>query len=697
MRDDRFLRPWAAAIGAACAIASIRPQYEGDLFWHRTLGRAVLQHHARVVPEPSAMAAFSDPAFVPEWLWGVVTYGFSRVAPRTGPAILVAILGALAAVLLVRLLRRMSDEIGAGAIASVSGLVMAVALIRLRVRPEAAAIALVPAFLLGSYAYADAAEKPRARIGAALVTAEILWAQLHGSFVLAPVIFALAASPALIRDARTAARSTHLAVLGGLALGLFTSAYGFSIFGYILAHAGGDATRHIGDMRAPTWDAFAPSGWLDGAYGGPYGASFAVLFLASLLGMAAARRVYPRELLLALFGLVLLLVAARFLPFAAMLSAPLAALGLSSLGRLVRPHSAWRWIGALAGLAAPALYAKDVEAQRGPLGKPGLGEGAFPMGAIAFLEKLPPGSNVLTSYDAGAPIGFWLGGRVRTYVDARTPLYFDDADFALSRDVFRDPDVLARALVRYDARAVVINRSKPVCDKLPPGWVPVVVEASFTTFARGAAPLTTLSPCGPDYLAPDACKDGGTALDAEIARLPLPKGSPFVRLLRAERLVRCGGPLDGVDIPTRAESGVFADERDHLEAAFRMRTGDPARAVDLLEDAIRAGDPQAIALVAPAFVDGRVPAARARALLGAAVDTLDDAAPPDLRALLALACAAVDEPECARFQGVRAAVRGSRSAVPALAWVAEHHPAARARTDAAAWLRVLAEEPSPPR
>jgi hypothetical protein len=700
--DGRFLRLWAALLGGAVALATVRPQYEGDLFWHRTLGRAVLQHHRRVVPEPTALASFTDPAVVPEWLWGVVTDGLSRAAPRAGPAALVAILGALSALALVRLLRRAAPELGPGAVAAVSGLAMAVALQRLRVRPEAASIALVPALALAGYHYAEAAGLARLRVAAAALALEVLWAQLHGSFVLAPALFAIGAGPALLRDLRAPARTTHLGVLGALLLGLLTSAHGVAVLGYVLAHAGGDATRHIGDMRAPTWDAFAPSGWLDGAYGGPYGACLVFLWLAALAGLAAARRVPGRELLLALLGVALMLVATRFLVFAALLAAPLAALGLGALGPLAGARAAWpgwRWLGVAAGLAAPALWVKDVEAQRGPVGRPGLAAGAFPEGAAAFLETLPSGSPVLTSFDAGAPLGFWLGGRVRTYVDSRTPLHFDDADFALARDVFRDPEALRRALLRFEARAVVLNRSRPVCGRLPAGWAPVVMEAEYTTYAPGAAPPVALSPCGPEPFTEAACEGGGATLDAEIARLARPAGAPFARLLRAARILRCGGPLAEVPalLPAAAESGISRPERDYLEAVYRMRTGAVPRALELLDEGLRAGDARALALVTPAILDGQVPADRARALLTDAVTALDDAAPPDLRALLALACAQQEDAACVRVQALRAAVRGSRMALPALMWLTQHHGSAGARAEAEAWIRLLQQEAPPAR
>ena len=84
------------------------------------------------------------------------------------------------------------------------------------------------------------------------------------------------------------ARRASLAVLGGLVAGLGTSAFGLHLGDYVLGHARGDATRHIVDWLPLRWEDIAPRDWLDGPHGGPYGAVFAAMAAASLLGMAAA-------------------------------------------------------------------------------------------------------------------------------------------------------------------------------------------------------------------------------------------------------------------------------------------------------------------------------------------------------------------------------------------------------------------------
>ena len=54
---------------------------------------------------------------------------------------------------------------------------------------------------------------------------------------------------------------------------------------------------------------------------------------------------------------------------------------------------------------------------------------------------------------ASGPLGFWLQGRVETYLDARTPLYFDDTDFGIARELWKHEDALERWLDTWESSA----------------------------------------------------------------------------------------------------------------------------------------------------------------------------------------------------------------------------------------------------
>ena len=74
---------------------------------------------------------------------------------------------------------------------------------------------------------------------------------------------------------------------------------------------------------------------------------------------------------------------------------------------------------------------------------------------------------------------------------------------------------------------------------------------------------------------------------------------------------------------------------------------------------------------------------------------MDDDAPAELRVTLARLCVADGDLECARFQGLRAATHAAPGVAPVLQVLAEKHPRAQVRNDAAEWLKTLST-PIPP-
>jgi hypothetical protein len=327
----------------------------------------------------------------------------------------------------------------------------------------------------------------------------------------------------------------------------------------------------------------------------------------------------------------------------------------------------------------------------GPLGRIGFAERAGAQSAARYLERLPAGSAVLSTFSAGASLGFASEGRLRTYVDTRTPLHFDDSDYAVAREVWQRPASLALALERYGAAGLVTARQEVTCDIVPSGWVPVVVEPAFTTFTPAAGttePLLAIAPCGADFLTSTACLDGGARLDAEIARMAALRESAFVDFLRASRIVRCGGDPAVADslMPERRQVWSYrkpwALERARLDLALGLHE----RVLERMSEPARLGDLQALE-----FVRITQPSLSAyRQTLESAVKARDDDTPVAVRAELARVCVELDDADCVRFHGIRAAVSGSSEAVPLLAWLGANHPDERVRTDSIRWLATLA-------
>jgi hypothetical protein len=706
---------WAAALGAVVAALTVHPFSETDVYWHLALGRAVLQHHGRVVPEPMAIDWAGATCVASEWLWEVVA-SLLHTSPGAFGLLtaLTALCGAASAVLVVALCRapfRDSDEApGLGALSLASALALSLVLSRLRLRPESAVMVILPAFALLALRHARAIAAADAfawRWGAAAVALEVVWAQVHPSFLIAPVTWGALMLPLAIhalRDRTTpdARRTlTHLAVISAaLVLGLATSAHGFGIVTQWRLHAGGDAVRHIGDMQAPPAAFFDPRETT-------YGIFYAALLAAGLGGMLAARRVFVRESVLALAGAALVATAVRGVGPAAILAAPFAARGLHELGELLAPKLTPRlapWVGVALALGVLAASAQRTHTEEGPLGAIGPRAASMPHASARFLARTAPrGTPVLTSFLSGAPLGYWLHGNVRTLIDSRTPMHFGDADYGRARDLWRVPRALDLAVARYGFPVAVADRMGPECALLAahPAWRPVVAEASFTTFVRvgtpfeQAPPLTRIAPCGSTHLTPTACEDRGAALSAEIARLRslgARQADGFYGYLDALRVVRCG--VEGVPVgallarlPSRREAWVFHAQRDRVEATILASQGDVDEALELVADDIRKGDLESLAAVLEPAT--RQQPAQLRALLRALTRALDDNTPGDVRAELAARCAEAGDAECARFEGLRAAIHGSPRAGSSLCWLAARHPLPHVRRDAAGWLQTL--------
>jgi hypothetical protein len=686
---SRLDAAFTAGVCLYVALLALRPLDEADTFFHLTLGRAVLQFHARTVPEPTAFVDFTDPAVAPEWLWSVFSYAAYRVGGFSALSVCAAVLAAAAAYATLRLVRSYwRPEAPFAWQLVVSTLVLCTIQCRVAMRPQLLLLSGLPLYLLATRAYAHASLPRRFELGVGLALAVALWAQLHGSFVLAPAIFLIqVARPP--RDATRPELRADAIVFALLLAAMLCSAYGVHISHFIGSHAAGDAPRFVAEMSRTTWASLEPTG-------APSTLGYWLLMFLGAPGMFVARQLFVRELLLVGLGIALLCTANRFLAEAALLAAPWAARSIGALA--LHLEQAWTKVQAgsvhvallLASAALLGWTALFVQEQHGPLLRAGLLASAFPMHAPKALAQLAAGAPVLTDYPSTATVGFLTHGRLRTFVDGRTPLYFDDTDFAVQREMMRDGQALRNGLRRYGAQAAVVRRDSEACVQLSQLWSVAMLEPLFTTFVKAApahAP-SSLRACGVRYLAADSCVD--RALGASIAFVRQHGAAEFARYLEAERAVRCGGDvvaalrtLDILEPSSRPYRVSF--RRTRVEAL--LRAGRFEEAAVSMADAAHTDDPGIINLLQIPSA-GQLPLELVRSVLISYVDTVRDEADPAVRVTLAEICVRAGDAECARFHAIRAAVRGRRSG--ALEWLAQHHPAARARRDAQRWLEVLA-------
>lgn len=706
--------PLTAAVGLslATALCGFHPVYEVDAFFQMQLARAVLEHGSRLVPEPSAIAAFSEPCLAFEWLWGVLLLGLLKLVGPEGLTGLTVLLAAAAVWAVYGLLRTRLAAYPV-ALSLLLGLSSVAIASRVKARPQVLFMVLLPGVIWlaqrlvacappwsGSERDAGAARRRWMVQGAALLLGVTLWAQLHASFVLVPgIYFALALQRHLDEGFERARLRADALVLLGLLLALTTSAAGLSLVPYLLAHGGGDAAAHVTEM-APT----------DFALLSPFDNSEqAALFLVwglALAGCVRGGRVQVGPILLALCGLVLLSRAQRFVAAATLLALPLASAGAENLCSLWGPAARTRLRAPVlcAGLSlclwGLAGSARMQARSRGPLLHAGFTAGAHPIAALKVLDPGPGRAGnkgrreILTDYRAGPALSFWSEGRVRHYVDGRTPQYFDDADYAVQRELFGSETALLRGLARYQPSAAVVRR-EGACAAFVRHWDLVAIDPLYSTFmprARAASEPPTLvgvTACGEQYVTGEACAEAPDVVEMSLRAIARAAEPAFVAYLRAARVLRCqGDPAPALALHDDAASWGHRIALRRLQAQAAVMAGDAPLARARIEAALDEGDVGVVQLMQPGF-ERVVGAAFARDALTQALSVMDDGAPPALRVQLAALCASEGDLECARFQGLRAAARGELHVIPVLRLLSIKHPREQVRRDAEAWLRVL--------
>jgi len=663
---------------------------EGDAFFHLSLGRAVLQARKLVVPEPTAFFDFDQPAVASEWLWSVLTYVTHQLGGYTALSVLGIGVSAVVAICVLGLVRFYAAAERDTAWAHVIAVaVIAILQCRNAVRPQLTLLIALPCFLVLARVYASAAGRRRLYLGLALALIGVVWAQLHGSFVLAPALFVLQVIDLTAPGARARLRIDGV-TLALLFSTLLTSAYGAHVVAFIGSHAAGDAPRYIGEMARPSWAAFNPFDSVT---------VFAYLLLGvfGLCNVLAPERTCLRELLLCALGIALFATANRFIAEAGLLAVPIATSGARKLAKLRAGDSyivrlAWQSSGALSAAWMLGATLTQAQAVHGQLGVLGVSGHAFALHAAKALEHLPDGSAVLTDYASSAPVGFVSAGRLRTFVDGRTPLYFDATDFAVARDMLRDSRALKLGVERYAAAAAVVSRDSAACQWLSSDWTVALVEPRYTTFIRQPAhsSISALRPCGNRYVSQVSCQ-APEQLASDIARVRDLGAREFATFLEAEKALVCGGDAAAALHQLRDLEGAahaYARSFQHTMVQALLANGEFALATERVLGALEAGDASIVNLLqtpaaAPLSLQG------ARSILERYMDGSGDDADLGVRVALAELCARTGDEDCARFHATRAAVRGRAS--HAIEWLAAHHSEARVRRDARRWLDVLRE------
>ena len=185
----RRLLPYLLFVAfAAASFGAIRSY---DFFWQLATGRWIVEHRALPLTDPFALASERSEWIDGEWLYEVVLYGAHSLLGLNGLSFVRGLLCAAIFTLAFLFARRHGDE-GTALLATSIAFAGAVPLLDLR--PSAVA-ALLLVLMLG------------ARTTWAKVLLTVVWVNVHPSALLAPIVGALASSPAGPAASRAAART----------------------------------------------------------------------------------------------------------------------------------------------------------------------------------------------------------------------------------------------------------------------------------------------------------------------------------------------------------------------------------------------------------------------------------------------------------------------------------------------------------
>lgn len=687
------MRRWAfrvvlfGLVVMAAALA-LRPVSSLDTPWHLMQARQVLAEGRPLFLDQSSFTK-PDALFVDQnWLAQLGMHGVFSVAGFAGLSWAVALLAAVGGLLL------FAWAGGARRAAAptlwVVALAMAATSWRYLPRPQVLFVAGLPGVLWLSREWGRSVPGGRRRRGLALtaVAIQVLWAQVHGSFILFP--FLMAAGLYLdvpLRGGLPPWRRSGWWLPVLLLLLTHTSPWSIDIWPYLATVGRGDATEHIREFRGLRWYELYPRHvnsvlWLD------------VLLVAAGAAVALVRRSGATwgELGLAVGGALLTFRAHRFRAAWAILLVPLAVRGFHLV-----PRRFWAWGTVAALLVLPATYMGERARNPGRDAGPGLARAGYPIDAARFLKSSGVRGRLFNMYDDGGWLANALSPEIQITIDGRTPTLFDAELYFWYRRARFDPVAFENFEAEFGPDLALVYRDLPLCGHLDrrPEWRAVYFDERRSLFAKHASArgvsVSTLPACAPLVAVATACRQdpagAGPGVRAAIEMLRAPNAdAPFAKRLWAEWQLGCSD-----DAEAHAEAVRVLTE---LAQTGASDTAGPR----LLEHWAANGDHGAVLGWAPKLwrrqADDRVLARWAHALAGTGqwADALArfsllaerrrDGMRPEDRLGYARALAVAGRVEQALDHGQRAAWSGH---APAVAWV---------RTQTAAWAQA-GGSPSP--
>ncbi len=578
-----------AAFALLVVALSLNPISNNDIFLHLRTGQLVLDHGAPPHLDDYSALARGRPFIAHEWLAGVVF----RLTERLGGLAGLVLLKVLIALAMAGALYAAARTLGAPAWLALSllALVMVLAAARIMERPHLFSYLLTSTYLL---------LLARRRRGGAwsaplwpFLPLQVLWANLHGAFLLGPLIVGLAAAGLAVdwlaarlapqgRPARQRPRQDdgderlrEAGRLGLLACALVAAClvnpYGAELLKFPFQLTGSSFMGEIYEWQPPFGSDFA-STYMVLEY-----VLLAAIGIGVLVGAAvrAARGSDPSPegaftlLLFGVLGALSLRMQRNVTDFA--------------LGTYpgIAATASWLRVGArgrsrsVAGAAALALAFLSLAAwfvvngypfrpgSRRPFGF-GIGRN-IPVAAADYVQAQGLDGNAFNSYAAGAYLVYRFHPRVRVAMDSRNDVYGADLYAAYNRALV-DEGALRAMLERIDASFIFLEwarTSATIAMARHLGWVMIYFDDTAVVMVRKAGPHAEL-----------AARDGYTVPDPSLYRPAAPPPPGLTRDAAATLMLREA---------TRAAEvsrGAYVARVMQIDALLRLGRGTDAAKVE---------------------------------------------------------------------------------------------------------------------
>lgn len=480
---DRSGLAAVAAVVLLAALFGAFDLFDYDLGLARATGRWIVEH--RAVPTTNVFSAVNagHPFVDDKWLFHVLAFA---VVDGVGETAAVLLRMALLALLWWTMLRGALRE-GRGAVAALVGLVALVAASeRFWFRPELFSLLFVAAFAVPLLA-------PRRLHGAEIATLlglQVLWTNLHGYFVLGPILAAAAAAGAWIdgrmRRAPDSGAGQRLVLVIGLVAASFVNPYGWKLVASPVAILL-ELRAHAELFRSSIVEFVPPFG--DHERLSSDLIAYRVLLALVALAAASSWRTMPVRKALPLLALLLMsLQMRRNMAAFAVVAAPIVADALAPLasGRIARRAIA---AAAIAGVALFAflhvtnqLAVFDRQDKRFAFRR--LAEAA-PLPAIAFVKANLPADGLFNSFSFGSTFVGEAWPERKPFIDGNTagydPAFLQEYVDAVTGKT--EPDAL---VAKWNLRFFLIKPGHPLTGKLlaqRDRYVPLFLDARAVVIA----------------------------------------------------------------------------------------------------------------------------------------------------------------------------------------------------------------------